>query len=376
MKCPTPKLIKTSFILLLTFSLSLCVFTVIDTGKWLQPVYSALAFSLLLFVLYILYVTQMRWMETHTAAVKSQLEAIKTQIEPLTANSKNILSEFNVLKDRIENSKADTLNTINSTETKYMDKETLLHNFNGLSQAMENLLKKELARQFDSDTKLLRGEFINLNKQLQYTYDRMDALFSIHQLIHIRHPLPIMHDWTIPSDFAHHLLQVILSKTSGNVLDVGSGISTILSGYAVELRGGGKVISLEHDQKYAEKTYSMIKAHRLENFIELYYCPIVDYTINEKKWSWYDISAVKNITEIEVVCIDGPPGSLHELARYPALPLLHQYLTKSATILLDDGARIDEKAIAEKWIVEFNLEYEYLPGFKGISKFNMGKSNP
>lgn len=204
-------------------------------------------------------------------------------------------------------------------------------------------------------------------KQHNSTYNRIDALFSIHKVIDIRMPLPIMHHtWTISSDYGLALTQHVLTKPSGDVLDIGSGISTLLAGYAIEKRGSGKVIALEHEEHHFNKLKALIAHHSLEKYVSLYYCPLISHVIDGKQWLWYDISSVESLTGVNLVSIDGPPGKKQSLARYPALPLLRKHIAAHAEFLMDDAARKDEQQIAHQWEIEFGLEAQYTPNTKGM----------
>ena len=66
--------------------------------------------------------------------------------------------------------------------------------------------------------------------------------------------------------------------------------------------------------------------------------------------------------------IDGPPGQIQKISRYPALPVLHKYLADEVVILMDDAARADEKTIVDMWTHEFpEFEHEYRSAEKGAS---------
>jgi hypothetical protein len=195
----------------------------------------------------------------------------------------------------------------------------------------------------------------NLVKQLNFTYDRVDALFSIYNLIALNAPLPIMHEWRISSDYAHRLLTRVIGK-KGSVIDLGSGISTLLMGYAMKKNGAGKVISLEHDEEYYAKTVQLIKEHQLEAWCHVSYCPLKTFVLDGKDWLWYDIAKVDFPKDIILISADGPPGVTQYMARYPALPLLKQHITKDTVIMLDDGDRDEEKEIALRWSQEFKLK--------------------
>lgn len=215
--------------------------------------------------------------------------------------------------------------------------------------------------------KAFKKSLTALQAQLNDTYYRVDALMSIHHMLKFRQPLPIMRSWTITADYGHALMKQILSKNSGDVLDVGSGISTLIAGYAVEKRGSGKVIAIEHDEPYYRHTAELVKQHGLDHVVEVHYCPIVKYEIKGESWQWYDISKIKNkLSNVQVVSVDGPPGVLQKLSRYPVLPLLNASMPKDKTILLDDGARDDEQKVAERWKKEFGLTVEYTKTIKGL----------
>jgi hypothetical protein len=94
--------------------------------------------------------------------------------------------------------------------------------------------------------------------------------------------------------------------------------------------------------------------------------------INGAKWLWYDLSKVEIPEAIDLLIVDGPPGTTQKLARYPAVPMLHEKLNKDAFILLDDGARPDERQIVEQWTEEFKMSHsEYLPLEKGAYLIKM-----
>lgn len=235
---------------------------------------------------------------------------------------------------------------------------------NNINDALA-ILPKELFEKIENQKQHLD---FNLIKQTNGVYARIDALLSIHNLIQLNAPLPIMHDWRVSSDFAHSLINSLLNK-KGSAIDIGSGISTLLMGYAVKKNGMGKVISLEHDNEYFEKTKQLIFEHKLEDYIDLYLCPLIKYKIDNDDWLWYDISKVQFPRNISIISVDGPPGVTQYMARYPAIPLLKDYLSRDTTIYLDDANRKEESEIANQWQEKFNLECELNKNHKGTYKF-------
>ena len=227
---------------------------------------------------------------------------------------------------------------------------------------------KNGAKRNTQSTKQIQGEINAL-------YERLDAMNSIYNLITPIKPLPVMGNWAISSDFGLLLLSIMLEKKNGNVIDIGSGISTILCGYAVKKNGSGKVISLEHDEDYYNKSKKLIAEHELEDYVELYYAPLIEYIIQDKKWLWYDISNIEFPDNVTLVSIDGPPGNTQELARFPAIPLLKKYLNDKTTVILDDGFRNDEKLSAAKWVENFGFHSEIIQNHKGAILLNSSNTS-
>ena len=62
---------------------------------------------------------------------------------------------------------------------------------------------------------------------------------------------------------------------------------------------------------------------------------------------WYDVDAIKDLKKIDVLIIDGPPGSKNPEARYPALKQFKDKLSASAIVIIDDVNREGERKLAE-----------------------------
>ncbi|RFC55959.1 class I SAM-dependent methyltransferase [Brumimicrobium aurantiacum] len=286
---------------------------------------------------------------------KEEIRSLKTifnkEIEKLNQsfihqlNSKE--DELSLIVDKIHNTIDLFKEKINSST----------FDFHSLKQDIEQYrsdLELAIENHFSHHSQNQKNHFdYQIRKQLNIIYDRLDALISIHETIKPIAPLPIMHDWRVSSDFAHATLSTLLEIGKGSVIDIGSGISTILMGYGVKQNGNGKVISLEHSLEYYKKTKALIKFHQLEEYCELYYCPLIEYDINGDKWLWYDISKICFPSDISLVCVDGPPGITQYMARYPALPLLIKHLNNDTVLFLDDGDRDEEAKIASKWETSF-----------------------
>ena len=205
-------------------------------------------------------------------------------------------------------------------------------------------------------------------------YRQTEALFSLFSLLKIRRPLPPLRDFAISPDFANLLVTLIDETRPRVILELGSGASTLITGYRLQQLGQGRIISLEHDEKYATVTRARLTQHELNDVVTLIHAPLAEIAIGEKKWKWYDQSAWSGIERIDLLVVDGPPARTQSLARYPALPLLRSKLADGAVVVLEDAARADEKKTAELWQREFpDFALEYVATEKGAAVFRRAR---
>ena len=109
------------------------------------------------------------------------------------------------------------------------------------------------------------------------------------------------------------------------------------------------------------------------NIAEVVHAPLREGQLNQGKWVWYDTARMDPDFKIDLLVIDGPPGQIQDISRYPALPLLHEYFSDDITILLDDAGRTDEQSIVSMWIREFpEFVHEYVSAEKGAAILRRG----
>ena len=217
---------------------------------------------------------------------------------------------------------------------------------------------------------LLRDQ---LNHELLDNFRQVEALFSLFASLRPDLPLPDTRDWAASPDFLKKLTELILRQEAEMVAEAGSGISTLVIALCMKRLGRGKVISLEHDERFATTTNELIKFHGLTQFASVIHCPLVKVGIGEETFSWYSMDGVRFEKPIDVLVVDGPPATSEEFPRYPALPLLSAHLAKNAFILLDDGLRAGESRTNKRWTAEFApITSEFLPTEKGAFLLRIG----
>lgn len=190
--------------------------------------------------------------------------------------------------------------------------------------------------------------------EIAFHYKQIEALFSINQVIKINRPLPEFRGWAISPDFAVLVLKAYLNSRPKVILEFGSGISSVLLGYAIKQHGFGHVYTLEHDLEYAEKTRSILKQHGLDSFVTILHCELIDYTIDQNNWKWYNLEKLDSEIRVEMVVVDGPPYQVQDKSRYPALKLLDKNIVKGGTLLVDDCRRGEDMEVVKLWLKEFS----------------------
>jgi predicted O-methyltransferase YrrM len=187
-------------------------------------------------------------------------------------------------------------------------------------------------------------------EEASWQYRQLEATISLAAVLPLRAPLPPMRGYPISPDFALAVVDAIDETGAALVVELGSGVSTLIAAYALEARGRGRVRSLEHLPDYAAQTRALLARHGFaDDAAEVRDAPLCDVTLADDVFPWYDQRALDGLSDIDVLVVDGPPGPSHLLARYPALPLLHERVRSGGIVLLDDGDRPEEQEIVKRW---------------------------
>lgn len=139
--------------------------------------------------------------------------------------------------------------------------------------------------------------------------------------------------------------------TRGPVLEIGSGLTTLILG-ALVARRGIPVWTLEHHPEYFGHTSETLKSLGLTN-VHLTFAPLRDYG----EFCWYDPPLDELPRDFSLVVADGPPGDVKG-GRFGLLPILRSHFAAGVVVLLDDAERPREKAVLEKWKNEYGLSQQ------------------
>lgn len=191
--------------------------------------------------------------------------------------------------------------------------------------------------------------------------------YALVQIRSLMGDLPLdLSGWAADPIMVHNAVRLIVRTRPGLVVECGSGNSTIVLGRCLRALGRGRVISLDHDPAYARQTTALVRLHALEDVVTIVTAPLAPRQTGGSLASWYGTEYEPLISApIDVLVVDGPPGSIGPRARYPAVPVLKSRLAAECWILMDDGDRADERAIAHAWSGELGAKLSYLEGGRG-----------
>ena len=208
----------------------------------------------------------------------------------------------------------------------------------------------------------------SVEENLKFQQQKNQSILSIHSTLQPDLPIPTMTGWAAEPELIDTILKEIYINKPSVIFEIGSGTSTILSAMLLNKIGHGSIISIDHDERYFDSNQNEINRYGVEELVTLHHAPLKNQNVKSSTFNWYDISSIEITSKINLVVIDGPPLKTNSLARYPAVPLLYDYLADDAIIILDDAARPDEKAIVKRWVQEYpDLQATFIPSEKGIA---------
>lgn len=229
--------------------------------------------------------------------------------------------------------------------------------FVGLCAGLLIFTHLESMRRSDAAVSRLKNEAVN-------DFRQVESLLYLTSLLRPDPPLPDTRDGAASPDFLKKILELMAERRPSLVVEAGSGVSTLVIGYNLKRLGGGRVVALEHDPAFAKTARDWISLHRLEEYASVIDAPLRAASTGNQ--AWYDTSALSLDAPIEMLIVDGPPATIGQMARHPALPVLHGRLAPNCVVLLDDGNREDERLTAKRWTTEFpEFSAEFLHLEKG-----------
>ena len=186
-------------------------------------------------------------------------------------------------------------------------------------------------------------------------YHQLEALIGLYRELDGRPTLPPLRNWSISPDAARELHALVLAHRPAHVVECGGGASTVLFAHLCATGMIEHVTALEHLVPYLEATRQQLERAGVVDHVDLIHAPLRTYDIGGQPYAWYDLRP-DDLDPIDLLLVDGPPGTVQQHARYPAIPLLEPRLNHGCLVVVDDHSRKDEAEIVERWVEEAPLD--------------------
>lgn len=209
--------------------------------------------------------------------------------------------------------------------------------------------------------KELRKSVREVNITARADYRQSESYAQLLNLLALDAPIPPTRGWAASPDVLLTLVHSARSSDVRTIVDLGSGVSTLVLAKAAPQ---ARVISIDNSPEYAAKTQLLLDSHGITN-VEIRVAPLAPHASGN---SWYETSVFANITEIDLLFIDGPPATADGQARHPAFTELLKKLSAKAVVVLDDAGRDGEKELANKFAAGISTHMvEFLDHEKGTA---------
>jgi len=211
--------------------------------------------------------------------------------------------------------------------------------------------KQSVAALIDNRSHTLRSRVERIHRDVGDIHGLVRLAPYTHEL-----PLPIGGGWALTGDSAALLAREALQRQPKAVVELGSGVSTLILGQILKRNGHGRLLSVEHNPMWATQTRQQLEFLGLQDVVTVLDAPLASITVAGEAHQWYDIpaAALDELGDIDLLFVDGPPqkhGSA-TAARYPAFPQLRTRLAADALIFVDDARRPTEADMVKRWITE------------------------
>lgn len=142
------------------------------------------------------------------------------------------------------------------------------------------------------------------------------------------------------------------ATTEGNVLECGSGISSLLLAITAGRRQL-QVHSFEHNREQHQLLSGLVERYRLHN-ITVHHTPIISYG----GFDWYDFPENLLCDNFQLVICDGPARHLTDSGRYGLFPCMRERLDPNCRVIMDDAHRKIDRRVIRRWRHEHTIEVQ------------------
>ena len=275
--------------------------------------------------------------------VQFMINNVRTSERNAKATTQKVAERINVATQDFEKSQSQLQRRIEKTEE-------LVRDSKDYSQRAHTQVKSRINDLEQTLQSILRDNARNVRSTVRDSQQQIEAMLQLYgRYDDLKLPMPNTGGFAIDAQALGHLVTLVEDHKPMRILELGSGTSTIWLGYLCRAYGG-KLVSLDHLEKYLALTKQAIERHQLEELVEARFAPLEKTECDGRSFNWYSADALEDQHDIDLLIADGPPQATGPQARYPSLPKLIDRLAPNALVILDDAHRKDEADIVDAWL--------------------------
>lgn len=144
--------------------------------------------------------------------------------------------------------------------------------------------------------------------------------------------------WSAEADLAS-LVRQEASVAGPNIVELGSGLTTVLIAGVLHRRGEGTLTAIDHDETFARRTQDALRRSPAGERAQVVLAPLREQAFaGKRRVRWYDGAVLADVLpeRIDLLVVDGPPET-SKWSRWPAMEVLGPRIPRGGVVLLDDG---------------------------------------
>jgi SAM-dependent methyltransferase len=231
----------------------------------------------------------------------------------------------------------------------------------------------KIRRKFDALNRILSDFEYRQTK----TQERLNDIYSfqmLQRLVNTGCQLPVS-DSSLKMHSVALLINDIIVHRRQRIVEFGAGISTILLSRLIRINHlAAHVYSVDESQEWIAVLKTILEKEDLLGHVTFIHAPLEPSGKALKNNRWYSEKALDeglaHGSKFDLVLVDGPSAWREEiaLARYPALPYMHDKLAANYSFYLDDADREGEKSIVKSWQEAFKVQFEPINSSLALAK--------
>lgn len=202
-------------------------------------------------------------------------------------------------------------------------------------------MHQKVSSRLERNTRELTAATKEIKAQIWQSYRQTEAMQQLLTLLKLNAPMPPTRSWAASPDLLLTIADLVRSHKPKLVVELGSGVSTLI----VAKSGAKRVISIDNSVEFAGKTRALLEAHGVRG-VEVRVAPLMPHASGT---DWYETTNLADLKKIDLLIVDGPPGSKNPNARKPAHMELINKLSPRAIIVIDDVNRDGERELAQSF---------------------------